>query len=190
VTTRYDALMMLLRARHSCREFAPRPLDDSTLNALRAAFALAPQAGGERALNCTFITDPARLRALAEGGKRAFAALCDSMTSPFIREEMLRYGENFFWFGDVPALAVVTCRKPPAFLRAAMGDKAASLWGGDLSGAMAAFALLLAAQTLDLSACCLTGPLSVWQEMETRLDIPKRDNLVLLAALGHRKDAL
>lgn len=102
---------------------------------------------------------------------------------------MRRYGENFFWFGDVPALAVITCRKPPAFLQMAMGDKAALLWGGELSAAMAAFALLLAAQTLDLGACCLTGPLSVWREMETRLDIPKHDTLVLLAALGHKKDA-
>jgi nitroreductase len=70
-----------------------------------------------------------------------------------------------------------------------MRDKAALLWGGELSAAMAAFALLLAAQTLGLGACCLTGPLSVWREMEARLDLPKHDTLVLLAALGYRKDA-
>jgi hypothetical protein len=126
---------------------------------------------------------------LADAGARAFAGLCAEIPSAFCREEMRRYGENFFWFGDVPALAVITCRKPPAFLQMAMGDKAALLWGGELSAAMAAFALLLAAQTLDLGACCLTGPLSVWREMETRLDIPKHDTLVLLAALGHKKDA-
>ncbi|MDR1887929.1 MAG: nitroreductase family protein [Zoogloeaceae bacterium] len=185
----YETLMALLRARHSCRAFAPRPLENAVLDALGAAFAQTPQAGGGRGLACTFITDAARLRELAEAGTRAFAALCDNIPSAFIREEMQRYGENFFWFGDAPALAVVTCRKPPAFLQAALGDKAALQWGGELSGAMAAFALLLAAQTLDLGACCLTGPLAVWQEMENRLAIPKHDHLVLLTALGYRKDS-
>jgi nitroreductase len=70
-----------------------------------------------------------------------------------------------------------------------MRDKAALLWGGELSAAMAAFALLLAAQTLGLGACCLTGPLSVWREMEARLDLPKHDALVLLVALGYKKEA-
>ncbi|MDR0440342.1 MAG: nitroreductase family protein [Candidatus Accumulibacter sp.] len=188
----YDALMALLRARHSCREFAPRPLAADTLDALKAAFLQAPQAGGERHVACAFLTDPARLSALADAGTRAFAALCDAVPSAFLREEMRRYGENFFWFGDVPALAVVTCRKPPAFLRAAMPaaaeNKAALLWGGEPSAAMAAFALMLAAQTLGLGACCLTGPLSVWREMETRLGVPQHDALALLIALGHKKD--
>jgi nitroreductase len=109
------------------------------------------------------------------------------MSSAFIREEMLDYGKNFFWFKDAPALAVITCRSPPPFLEKTMGEKAALLWGGELSAAMAAFALLLAAESLGLGACCLTGPLSVWREMETRLAIPAREHLVLLAALGFPK---
>jgi nitroreductase len=188
VSVSHDDLLALLQARHSCREFAPRPLETGMLEALEAAFSQAPQAGGARHLACTFITDADTIRELADAGRRAFAGLCNEIPSAFAREETRRYGENFFWFADAPALAVVTCRKPPAFLRVAMGDKAALLWGGELSGAMAAFALLLAAQTLGLGACCLTGPLIVWREMETRLAIPKHDNLVLLAALGHRKD--
>jgi nitroreductase len=189
VSVPYEALMTLLRARRSCRAFAPRQLEEGMLESLEVAFERAPQAGSDRRLACRFITDSARLRELAEAGTQAFADFCASISSAFVREEMWRYGENFFWFGGAPALAVITCRKPPAFLRAAMGDKAALLWGGDLSGAMAAFALLLAAQTLGLGACCLTGPLSVWREMETRLDIPKQDQLVLLIALGYRKDS-
>jgi nitroreductase len=189
VNPSYDALLKLLQSRHSCRDFAPRPLDAKVLEALRAAFSLAPQAGGARQLSCSFVTDPAALRELADAGERTFAQLCsDRISSAFAREEMRRYGENFFWFGDAPALAAITCRKPPAFLQAAVGDKATLLWGGELSCAMAVFALLLAVQTLGLGACCLTGPLSVWQEMENRLALPKHDSLVLLVALGYKKD--
>jgi nitroreductase len=184
----FDAFTDLLRARHSCRAFSPRPLEAGALDALRAAFLAAPQAGGGRNLTCAFVTAPAALRELAEAGARAFARFCDDVPSLFIREEIRKYGENFFWFGDAPALAVVTCRKPPAFLQAACGEKAALVWGGELSGAMAAFALILAAQTLGLGACPLTGPLAVWREMESRLAIPQHENLVLLAAFGHRKE--
>ena len=181
--------MELLRQRCSCRDFSPDPLDDAALESLRQACMLAPQAGGGRNLACAFITDRKMIRETADAGAAAFAVWCGGIDSPFIREEMARYGENFFWFGTAPALAVITCREEPAYLRKAAGDKAALLWGGELSGAMGAFALLLAAESLGLGACCLTGPLAVWREMEARLAVPKRESLVLLIALGAKKDA-
>lgn len=181
--------MALLRARHSCREFSPEPPEAAALEALREAFLLAPEAGGGRHLTCSFITDKKRIRELAAAGAADFAALCESVPSPFIREEMLRYGNNFFWFGAAPALAVVTCREEPAYLREVLGNKAPLIWGGEISGAMAAFALLLAAESLGLGACCLTGPLAVWRKMEARLAVPKRESLMLLIALGNKKDS-
>jgi len=187
MTEDHDVLMRLLEQRHSCRSFAPNPVDEKTLQILSRAFALAPQAGGERNLHCRFITDRVAIRNLAERGQAAFAAFCPSIPSPFIREETMHYGENFFWFGDAPVLAVVTCRKVPAFLENAAGHKATLVWGGELSAAMAAFSLLLTAETLGLGACCLTGPLIVWREMESLLDISKRDSLTLLIALGHKR---
>lgn len=182
-----DELMRLLRARHSCRSFAPDPVDEKALRHLAEAFALAPQAGGNRNLHCRFITDRQAIRDLAERGRTLAAAFYPSIASPFIREETARYGENFFWFDEVPVLAVVTCRKAPAFLEKSLTHKAALLWGGELSGAMAAFSVLLAAETIGLGACCLTGPLVVWREIEEFLNIPKRDSLVVLIALGHEK---
>jgi nitroreductase len=179
--------MRLLRQRRSCRSFAPDPVDETALQILAEAFSLAPQAGGERNLRCAFITDRAAIRGLAERGMAAFAALCENMASPFFREETARYGERFFWFGEAPALAVVSCRRPPAFLTEMTGDKAPLVWGGELSAAMAAFALLLAAESAGLGACPLTGPLVVWHKMETLLELPGRDALVLLVALGHKK---
>ncbi len=180
--------MELLRQRSSCRDFSPASLDDATLDSLKQAFLLAPQAGGGRNLACAFLTDRERIRETADAGAAAFAAWCGGIDSPFIREEMARYGGNFFWFGNAPALAVITCREEPAYLRSAAGGKAALLWGGELSAAMGAFALLLAAESLGLGACCLTGPLVAWREMEARLAVPKRESLVLLIALGTKKD--
>ncbi|MDR3054307.1 MAG: nitroreductase family protein [Zoogloeaceae bacterium] len=184
----YEDLMALLRSRHSCRNFAPEPLDAQAQASLREAFSLAPQAGGGRKLTCSFVTGQTRIRELAESGAAAFAARCETISSGFIREEMSRYGENFFWFAQAPTLAVITCQSHPAFLDKSMESKAALAWGGELSGAMASFALLLAAESLGLGACCLTGPLTVWREMETRLGIPKRESLVLLVALGYKTD--
>jgi nitroreductase len=180
--------MALLRERHSYRAFSPKPLEKSVLASLREAFLLAPQAGGDRNLECSFIVDRERISDIANAGIEAFAKLCEGVSSPFIREEMIRYGKNFFWFSGVPALAVVTCREVPVFLRETVGEAAPLLWGGELSGAMGAFALLLTAESLGLGACCLTGPLAVRCVMEGLLAVPKRECLVLLAALGHKKD--
>jgi len=187
-TENYDALMQLLRRRHSCRSFAPDPVDEKMLQSLSDAFALAPQAGGDRDLRCRFITDRATIRDLAERGKEAFSAFCQDITSPPIREEVARYGENFFWFDEAPVLVAVICRKTPAFLTGVADEhKGALIWGGELSAAMASFSLLLAAEAIGLGACCLTGSLIAWREIESLLHISKRDSLVLLIALGHKK---
>jgi len=184
----HEGLVRLLESRHSCRSFAPDPVDGKALEDLSDAFAHAPQAGGgNRHLQCRFITDQTTIRDLAARGQEAFFAFCQSIPSLFVREETARYGENFFWFGEVPILAVVTCRKAPVFLQQLAGQKAPLIWGGELSAAMSSFSLLLAAETVGLGACCLTGPLIVWQEMEELLNIPKRDSLILLIALGHKK---
>ena len=177
--------MSLLRQRHSRRSFAADPLTDSTLATLGEAFTLAPSAGNRQDARCFFITDPARIRSLADQSAAAFASLCATVDSPLIREEMERYGKNFFWFGNAPALACVTCRRSPSFLEENMGSKAALIWGGEISAAMSSFALLLTAESLGLGACCLTGPLIVWRELESSLSLSKRETLVLLIALGH-----
>ncbi|MDR2881923.1 MAG: nitroreductase family protein [Azoarcus sp.] len=187
MTENYDALMALLESRHSCRSFAPDPVDEKALQSLSDAFALAPQAGGggRRGIQCRFVTDRAAIRNLAKRGQEAFIAFCQSIPSPFVREQTARYGENFFWFGEAPALAVVSCRKVPVFLEKLAGDRAHRIWGGELSAAMASFSLLLAAETIGLGACCLTGPLVMWHEVEGLLGISKRDTLILLIALGY-----
>jgi len=187
VTEDRNSLMRLLGRRHSCRSFAPDPVDEKTLQSLSDAFDLAPQAGGKRNLNCRFITDRIVIRDLAERGQEAFDAFCRGIQVPPIRREIEIYGENFFWFSEVPVLAVVSCRKTPTFLTEAVGQKGALIWGGELSAAMASFSLLLAAESVGLGACCMTGSLIAWREMEKVLNIPKRDTLILLIALGHKK---
>jgi len=187
MTENYAALVRLLESRHSCRSFSPDPVDEKAFQSLSDAFALAPQAGGNRHLHCRFIADQTAIQNLAVQGRKAFADFCQGIPSHFAREETVRYGKNFFWFDEVPALAVVTCRKAPAFLDQSTGCKAPLIWGGELSAAMSSFSLLLAAETIGLGACCLTGPLIVWHEMEELLNIPKRDSLILLIALGHKK---
>lgn len=180
--------MRLLKSRHSCRSFASDPVDERIIQNLSDAFALSPQAGGKRHLNCRFITDRVVIRNLIERGQDSFSAFCQGIPYPLIGEEVARYGgEHFFWFAEAPALAVVTCRKTPAFLQQSAGNKASLIWGGELSAAMASFSLLLAAETIGLGACCLTGPLIVWREIEEFLGIPKRDSLILLIALGYKK---
>lgn len=179
--------MDILRQRRSCRDFLPDPLDEETLAALHEAFMLAPQAGGGRNLRCGFITDPARIRHLAEAGQQAFQRYCNALPSEFIRDEMTSYGKYFFWFRSAPVLASISCRREPPFLLEASGAKAGLLWGGEQSAAMGAFSLLLAAESLGLGACCLSGPLAVWKDMEELLDIPRRDSLVLLVTLGKKR---
>jgi|GEM_PF-1725240 len=184
----FGRLMALLKRRRSCRDFEPENLDESLLKLLGQAFDQSPTAGGRRDLACEFISDRARIKSLADLASQAFDRLTDHFPSSFVAEEMKRYGKNFFWFHQAPCLAVITCRKPPTFLDEFAGPKAPLLWGGEMSAAMAAMALLLAAESLKIGACCLSGPLSVWREVEKELGVSPQKELVLLIALGWMKE--
>jgi nitroreductase len=52
---------------------------------------------------------------------------------------------------------------------------------------MAIQALLLAAVTLGLGGCCLGGPLMAPEEVEPLLGLGPREQISLVAALGHPK---
>lgn len=177
-------LLRLMHSRRSVRSFRGAGLDTDILENLHKAFDLAPSAGGRHDARCRFITNTARIQELAAAARTAFAALLDGDWPQAVREALADYGGNFFWFGQAPVLAVVTCRRVPGFLASALGNTAPLFFGAEASAAMAVQNLLLTAESFKLAACCLTGPLAVREALEALLAVDSKEQLVCLVALG------
>ncbi|MDR1658564.1 MAG: nitroreductase family protein [Deltaproteobacteria bacterium] len=180
----FQNLIAIMEERHSTRHFDERPVETIEIEALHRAFRSAPQAGGDRATQCLFLTNHTQISNLASRGSQAYEELLQDFDSPLIREAMAEYGHNFFWFGTAPLLAMIIVRRPPAFLTAIAGGDVDLVWGRDQSAAMGVYAMLLAAEAMGLGGCCLSGPLMVRAVLEHELGLAPGDRLSLVAAFG------
>jgi nitroreductase len=176
----------LLQSRRSSRKFADKELAQDMLDYLRQAALAAPTAGGRRDVDCLFIKDR---NIITDWAVKTSAAWREKLaeSSPFIKEELSGYVQNFTWFDNASVLAVITVKQAPLFWAGLGGENAALIFGGETSAAMAAQNLLLAAHTAGLAACPLSGPLIIADDIKRDLNLTRR-NIVLLIALGWRQE--
>lgn len=158
----YDALLALCAGRHSVRRFADRAVSPADVERILALAATAPYASGKKNWDILVITDAAqRLRMVA--AVRDTAARIGEGVRESLRAEYARYAENFSAFESAPVLLVPTCRVAPALsLMYEQADAGLRQWERDNSMksiACVGLLALLAAQSLGLSGCFMTGPL-------------------------------
>ncbi|MDR1397243.1 MAG: nitroreductase family protein [Desulfarculales bacterium] len=178
----------ILRSRRSLRDFADKRVSEEILLCLRQAALSAPVAGGRQDVSCLFINDKSVIATWAAKARLAWQEKLDN-SSAFIKEEMGAYIRNFIWFSHAPVLAVMTVKQAPLFWTGLMQEKAALIFGGETSAAMAAQNLLLAAHMAGLAACPLSGPLIIADDIKRDLNLTRR-TIVLLIALGWPQERL
>ena len=184
----HQAFMILLERRRYTREFSPEPLPDHLLEWLRESTRPTPGAGGDPGLRCVFMTRKEDIVALTVRAEDAFSRFLNKVESRFAREEVEKYAGSFSWLAKAPALAFFTVRRVPTFLEDCLGDIANTFFGADAAAAMAVQNLLLAAESLGLGACPVTGPLACGAALEDFLHIDRQNHkLVCLVALGRKK---
>jgi nitroreductase len=102
-----------------------------------------------------------------------------------IKEELEKYAKNFDWFSHAPALIVISAKRPEAFLSNLLGEAAEDVAGTEISAAMAAQNLMLAAHSFGIGSCCVTGPLAAQEALKDLLGLGKRRKIVCLVVLGY-----
>jgi nitroreductase len=188
----YDALLELLRARRSIRRLRPQSVPEPLLERLLEAARWAPSASGRQAFRLVVVTDAALIVRMHE----VVGAVCQRLKDQAAdgrAAEIAAYSERYFLhFGAAPAVIVPIYRLGPDLLGQAPGD------GGGaprhtvdvLSSVSAAvMQLLLAAQTLGLGACWMTGPLVAAAELATLLNVPPGWEVAALIPVGFPDEA-
>ena len=175
----------VFRQRRSVRQFLQQPVPRDLLLRVIEAGTWAPSAGNRQAWEFTLVTSATTLQAMAEVVRCRWETIMANLETSGIAEELAAYHRNFDWFSSVPVVIAVSARTPEAFLEQILGADAIDVSGAKTSAAMAAENLMLAAQSLGLGSCCLTGPLAAQQELKHLLGLGKRQSLVCLIALGY-----
>ncbi len=181
----------VLRIRRSVREFSKRLIPDNIIDSVIEAASLAPSGSNQQ--NWYFII--VKNNDIKEKLKKAVAdrieELASNMESNTAKKNFISHGKYFTFFSEAPV--VVACvMKPYDSLTARLlkrYDKNSiyTSTAGIQSVAAAIENMLLAAASLGLGACWMTGPLIAKTSLEAILDIKPPDELLALVPIGFPK---
>jgi len=177
----FEQLLALMQQRRSVRRFRVEPVPDELLQKLLEAARSAPSAGNRQPYRVLVVRSRTRMAELAV----AVRAECERLVAAARKEraaELAEYLHYFDWFEQAPLLLVPIYRSggPAAFEGALNRSPQDAL----ASTAAAIMSLLLAAPTLGLGACWMTGPLVAEPALRELLAVPEGWSLAALLPVG------
>jgi nitroreductase len=188
----YASLLALSERRKSCRHFDPAtPVSEEEVEQILAVAARAPFASGRSSWKVAVVRDRETIAALAAQVRESAEALAARMEGdavPFWR----RYAESFTFFEAAPVLLVPYCRETStmkSMLRANATEDILAWEHDNLTKSLSCVAMmiLLAAESLGLGACYMTGPLLAGKDLNGILGL--RDNFLpgAIIPVGHKR---
>ncbi len=188
----YAPLLSLAEQRRSCRRFdGEKPVSEEEVERILAVAQRAPFASGRSGWKVAAVRDRETIAALAaqvRASAEALAARMDGDAVPFWR----RYAESFTFFESAPLLLVPYCRETStmkSILREQATDDILAWEHDNLTKSLSCVAMmiLLAAESLGLGACYMTGPLLAGKDLNGILGL--RDNFLpgAIIPIGHKR---
>jgi nitroreductase len=182
----YPELLNLLKARRSIRQFMAKPVNRDDLFRILEAARWAPSNHNRQPWKFIVLENATSIRELSECVREHLSVKLKALPAVAgeYANELLGYAT---FFAHAPVL-IVALHKRPISASAVLLEGVANptlVSGEPLSVAMAVQNLQLAAHTLGLGSCVLTGPLLVEHIVAKKLNIPTGFELNCLVALGH-----
>ena len=180
-----EEFLKLVRERRSIRKFRQDPLPKEVVRRIIEAASWAPSASNRQDWEFRVVTSASVKEKMQDIVRSRWESVLDKSRSEVIKEELQKYVSMFDWFSHAPALIIISAKRPESFLYHILGDTAGDVAGTEISAAMAAQNLMLAAHASGIGSCCVTGPLAAQEELKELLEIGKGRKIVCLIALGY-----
>ena len=184
----YQCLFSICRDRHSTRKISPRPVTPALLDKIVELASLSPYASNKKNWQIRMVNDKATIRKMADMVKQAGQTMAESIRSDF-QEKFLLYLQNFIHFQTAPVLLIPTFREVHPIANMMGKDESSfSQWERDNSVksiSCACMLILLAAQSLGLASCYMTGPLIAEQEIGDLIQIKPGQRMAAVIPIGY-----
>lgn len=184
---RYGALKEICDSRESRRDFQARPLSEALIEKIKAAAYAAPYASGKKNWEIEVITDRDAIEGIAGAVEKRVAEIQEQVRSDF-RSDFAAYAKNFTAFRSAPSLFVPTFRVAPSLSLMCHGPEI-SQWERDnyvKSISCVSMLILLAAESLGLAACYMTGALVAEADIAPIMKVKKGRNIGAIIPIGYR----
>jgi nitroreductase len=204
---RYDHLKELCEHRRSRRQFEDTPISKDMISKILSIASTSPYASGKKNWEVLVLEDREILRRMGEAVREKTSLIVRHLDDEYA-DGFRQYASNFLFFETAPALFVLSFRVQRSISLMmkddmpdyAMAPKAS---GGidvprtkDLLGAWerdsqvksiscVAMLILLAAESLGLGACYMTGPLIAEAEIAKLLQLKKGRSIGAIIPVGY-----
>jgi nitroreductase len=186
----YDSLKTVCARRRSVRRFTERPLSEEQIGKIREIARFSPYASGKKNWELLAVTDRALIRELGEVVRSRSSEIGDRVREDF-REMFLEYAENFALFESAPVLFIPVFRVQRSLsLMVEAPGEALQRWERDnlvKSISCVAMLVLLAAESLGLGACLMTGPLVAEEELAKRIGVKRGHEIGAIIPVGYEE---
>lgn len=187
----YESFFSLCERRRSYRQFNPKDsLTETEVQQILDLAAHSPFASGRKNWKIAVVTQKDVIENLAQAVRQEAEALSEKMEEESSRF-FLNYAKSFTFFKDAPALFIPYCRES-ATMKSLLRENASPeilQWERDnltKSLSCVTMLILLAAETLDLGACYMTGPLLAGKTLNAVLKLPENVHLGAIVPVGHK----
>jgi nitroreductase len=187
--TNYEMFHNLCESRRSCRRFSTDPIPEETIEKILKTSATSPYASGRKNWRIEVVRDKELINNLAilvrSRAEIMAAEMDDEMAFLFNR-----YMQNFTHFEEAPVLLIPVFRISP-LMQSILRDRITpnlQTWERDnavKSISCVAMLILLAAQSLNLGACYMTGPLIAVDELSSILNLAPGQDIGAIIPIGY-----
>jgi nitroreductase len=180
----YDELLDIIQQRRSIRRYRSQPVPRDLVDKMIEAASWAPSASNQQDWYFSVVTSEQTKKAMAEAVRDRWEEIFATNQGSALINQLRSYSTVFVSFATAPMVIVVSALRANAVLRSLLGDTATQTAGSFTSAAMAAQNLMLAAHTLGLGSCCMTGALAAGPEIARLLGLRRRE-IVCLITVGY-----
>ncbi|MCL1811950.1 MAG: nitroreductase family protein [Treponema sp.] len=190
----YEALLSLCQKRHSTRAFSAQPVSEEQIEKIRTIALTSPYASGRKNWELIVITEKETIARMADAVRDQTAIIASQIRAGFAGD-FLAYAGNFTVFTQAPAVFI------PAFKNtlslSLMFDRNKDIgnkeeiakWEHDnyiKSISCVSMLVLLAAESLGLAGCYMTGPLIAEKTLGDIINVKPNRSIGALIPVGFK----
>jgi putative NAD(P)H nitroreductase len=184
----YECLYSICQDRHSTRKFSSKPVPPVLIDKIIDLASLAPYASNKKNWQIRIVNDKTTIQKMADIVKQAGKNIAESVRSDF-QENFTSYLQNFIHFQTASVLLIPTFREVHPIANMMGKDESSfSQWERDNSVksiSCVCMLILLAAQSLGLASCYMTGPLIADQEISELIQIKPGQRMAAIIPIGY-----
>ena len=165
----YNILKKICLNRKSLRNFSDKEISADDIKKIFDIAYTSPYASGKNKWEIEVVTDKLLIKQIAELVKAKALELKNEIDEEF-KESFFQYSKNFYFFEKAPVILVPTFRPVSVFsmMSKKYENKSVQQWERDnytKSISCVAMLILLAAESIGIGACYMTGPLIAQNEI-------------------------